>query len=110
MTGQNTTTVPGFRGLEANRRFSALTASYQTCMVSLRSVDSFIEEHQIRPAFIKIDTEGFDRAVAATLADVLRDARPYLKTEIYKHMPEPERAVAVPERAGTRLIRAGAGR
>ena len=42
--------------------------------------------------FVKIDTEGFDRAVARTLADLLKTARPYVKTEIYKHMPADERA------------------
>jgi FkbM family methyltransferase len=42
--------------------------------------------------FVKIDTEGFDRAVARSLADLLNTARPYLKTEIYKHMPAAERA------------------
>jgi len=41
--------------------------------------------------FIKIDTEGFDRAVARTLTDLLTQSRPYLKTEIYKHMPAAER-------------------
>lgn len=45
-----------------------------------------------RVRFIKIDTEGFDRKVAAALVDLLKSARPYLKTEIYKHMPEDERA------------------
>ena len=42
--------------------------------------------------FIKIDTEGFDRAVARTLVDLLTSSRPYVKTEIYKHMPAAERA------------------
>ncbi len=41
--------------------------------------------------FVKIDTEGFDRSVAATLRDLLARTRPYLKTEIYKHMPAAER-------------------
>lgn len=41
--------------------------------------------------FVKIDTEGFDRAVARTLTDLLKTSRPYLKTEIYKHMPAVER-------------------
>ena len=41
--------------------------------------------------FVKIDTEGFDRAVAHTLTDLLKTSRPYVKTEIYKHMPPPER-------------------
>jgi FkbM family methyltransferase len=42
--------------------------------------------------FIKIDTEGFDRHVARTLVELLERSRPYLKTEIYKHMPDAERA------------------
>lgn len=42
--------------------------------------------------FVKIDTEGFDRQVARTLVDLLKTARPFLKTEIYKHMPASERA------------------
>ena len=41
--------------------------------------------------FVKIDTEGFDRAVARTLRELLQTSRPYLKTEIYKHMPAAER-------------------
>ena len=42
--------------------------------------------------FIKIDTEGFDRSVAGTMASVLKTARPYVKTEIYQHMPAEERS------------------
>jgi FkbM family methyltransferase len=42
--------------------------------------------------FVKIDTEGFDRSVTRSLVDLLKAARPYLKTEIYKHMPDAERA------------------
>jgi FkbM family methyltransferase len=42
--------------------------------------------------FIKIDTEGFDRQVARTLVELFERSRPYLKTEIYKHMPDAERA------------------
>ena len=45
-----------------------------------------------RVRFVKIDTEGFDRTVTQTLAPLLRTSRPYLKTEIYKHMPADERA------------------
>jgi FkbM family methyltransferase len=44
-----------------------------------------------RLRYIKIDTEGFDRTVVRTLADVLRTHRPYLKAEIYKHLAESER-------------------
>jgi FkbM family methyltransferase len=44
-----------------------------------------------RIRFIKIDTEGYDREVARSLADLLTSVRPYVKTEIYKHLPEAER-------------------
>ena len=44
-----------------------------------------------RLRYIKIDTEGFDRTVVRTLADLVRERRPYLKAEIYKHLPEHER-------------------
>ena len=42
--------------------------------------------------FVKIDTEGFDRQVAKTLVELIERARPFIKTEIYKHMPASERA------------------
>ena len=45
-----------------------------------------------RVRFVKIDTEGFDREVAKSLVDLLKTARPFLKTEIYKHMPAADRA------------------
>ena len=44
-----------------------------------------------RLRFIKIDTEGDDHAVAASLEDLLAANRPYLKTEFYTHRNEAER-------------------
>lgn len=44
-----------------------------------------------RLRYIKIDTEGLDREVVLSLREVLAASRPYLKTEIYKHMPHAER-------------------
>jgi FkbM family methyltransferase len=44
-----------------------------------------------RIRYIKIDTEGYDRAVARSLAGLLREVRPYIKTEIYKHLSDDER-------------------
>jgi FkbM family methyltransferase len=41
--------------------------------------------------YIKIDTEGADRAVAGSLKELLIQNRPYVKSEIYRHMPEVER-------------------
>ena len=44
-----------------------------------------------RVRYVKIDTEGFDRAVTASLTDLITTARPYIKAEIYKHVPDDER-------------------
>ena len=44
-----------------------------------------------RIRYLKIDTEGSDRAVAASLQELLMTNRPYLRTEIYKHLPTDER-------------------
>jgi FkbM family methyltransferase len=44
-----------------------------------------------RIRFIKIDTEGYDRAVAQSMAGLISTVRPYIKTEIYQHLPGGER-------------------
>ena len=41
--------------------------------------------------YIKIDTEGFDRTVVASLRDAMRTYRPYVKSEVYKHLSGEER-------------------
>jgi FkbM family methyltransferase len=69
---------------------------FSTLRVAGRNLTEYLRQHAApdlaRLRYIKIDTEGFDRAVARSLADVLRTQRPYLKTEIYKHLPDAERA------------------
>ena len=42
--------------------------------------------------YVKIDTEGFDRAVVQSIAPLIAETRPYLKTEIYQHLPRDQRA------------------
>jgi FkbM family methyltransferase len=63
--------------------------------VTGRNVPNFLSanfpEEARRVRYIKIDTEGFDRAVASSMRNVLVEQRPYLKTEMYKHTPESER-------------------
>jgi FkbM family methyltransferase len=63
--------------------------------VTGRNVPNFLSvnfpEEARRVRYIKIDTEGFDRAVASSMRNLLVEQRPYLKTEMYKHTPESER-------------------
>jgi len=60
-----------------------------------RNIAAYLSRHApddlSRLRFIKIDAEGFDRAVTAALADTLKARRPYLKAEVYKHLPEADR-------------------
>lgn len=56
-----------------------------------RLLASDLPQESRRIRYIKMDTEGFDRAVAASLRDILARQRPFLKTEFYKHSPEDER-------------------
>jgi hypothetical protein len=69
---------------------------FSTLRVAGRNLVAYLHEHAAadlaRLRYIKIDTEGFDRAVVRSLADLLRTRRPYLKAEIYKHLPDAERA------------------
>jgi FkbM family methyltransferase len=39
-----------------------------------------------RVRYLKIDTEGFDRGVAASLRELLMKNRPFIKSEIYQHL------------------------
>jgi FkbM family methyltransferase len=63
--------------------------------VTGRNVPNFLSanfpQEAKRVRYIKIDTEGFDRAVASSMRNVLLEQRPYLKKEMYKHTPESER-------------------
>lgn len=45
-----------------------------------------------RLRFIKIDTEGFDREVFRSLVELVKVYRPFIKSEIYKHLPAGERS------------------
>jgi FkbM family methyltransferase len=45
-----------------------------------------------RLRLIKIDTEGFDREIVRSLVELVKIHRPHIKSEIYKHLPEHERA------------------
>jgi len=69
---------------------------FWTLRVQGRNVLDYLRAHApdalARLRYIKIDTEGFDRPVVASLRDALRTYRPYLKSEVYRHLSDEERA------------------
>lgn len=64
--------------------------------VAGRNLLGYLREHAPealgRLRYVKIDTEGFDRVVARSLRDLLGSSHPYVKSEIYRHLPDDERA------------------
>ena len=64
--------------------------------VAGRDLAAFLREHAPEDArrirYIKIDTEGFDRSVVRSLRELIAERRPFIKTEIYRHLPPDERA------------------
>ena len=72
VTGQNSTTVRGFRGLEINSAFNGLPTEYEECTVGMITVDSL----GVLPNFVKIDAEGSELSVLQGMGNVLRTAKP----------------------------------
>ena len=68
---------------------------FSTLRVDGRNLADYLRQHAAeqlaRLRYVKIDTEGFDRAVARSLVGLLRTFRPYVKTEIYKYLSPAER-------------------
>ena len=68
---------------------------FSVLRVAGRNLAAYLRQHAPsdleRLRYVKIDTEGFDRTVVRSLAGLLRSARPYLKAELYKHLPDEAR-------------------
>ena len=44
-----------------------------------------------RLRFVKVDAEGFDRSVVASLVPLITRTHPYIRSEIFRHSPDTER-------------------
>jgi FkbM family methyltransferase len=60
-----------------------------------RNLDAYLRreapESWRKIRYIKIDTEGLDRAVVASIADLIAATRPYIKAEMYQHLSSEQR-------------------
>jgi FkbM family methyltransferase len=77
LTGQNSTTVAEFRGLEVNSRFNGLQSRYENCSVPMVTADSLSQ----KPNFVKIDVESGELSVLKGMEHILRTARPRIMVE-----------------------------
>jgi FkbM family methyltransferase len=68
---------------------------FHRLLVEGRNLATYLRTHAAdalaRLRYIKIDTEGFDREVFGSMADVIATTRPYIKTEVYKHLTGADR-------------------
>lgn len=70
-------------------------AHFFTLRVQGRNLERFLQrefpDRLARLRFVKVDAEGFDRTVVGSLRPLLQRTRPFIRSEIFKHVPEPER-------------------
>lgn len=60
-----------------------------------RFVGAAYPELLSRVRFLKIDTEGYDHVVFRSLLALIRQSRPAIRTEIFRHMPHEARVAYV---------------
>jgi FkbM family methyltransferase len=84
--------------------------------VAGRNLPAYLRTHAPdalpRIRYVKIDTEGFDRAVVRSIAGLIAAVRPYIRTEIYKHLSREQRTGYHDDlrRLGYRLFKCEDGR
>lgn len=78
---------PGFSSgglpVPGRRRFFRLQVSGKNVV---RLLEREFPDRLERVRYVKIDTDGHDRSVVASMREFLLAKRPYLKTEFYKHL------------------------
>lgn len=70
-------------------------AHFFTLKVQGKDIEALLREKYPdklkRLKYVKVDAEGSDFAVMKVLEPLVREFRPFVRTEIYKHMPKEER-------------------
>lgn len=66
-----------------------------TLDVEGRNLESYLRRDHAdaigRLRYVKVDAEGFDLAVLQSIEGLLREARPYIRAEVFRHTPEEQR-------------------
>lgn len=81
LTGQNNTLLQHFDVYEANRSHAYSKEQYDTVIVDVIRLDSFVEEHAVQPDFVKIDVEGAELEVIRGMIGCLETHKPGLMIE-----------------------------
>jgi FkbM family methyltransferase len=82
LSGQNDSLLREYEGFTAAARSHGLRPEATVVTVQTIRLDSYVEEHRLRPALVKIDVEGAEAAVLSGAANVLGLIRPVLMVEV----------------------------
>ena len=80
LTGQNNSAVPAFEGLKANAAAAFATATTSERTVKLTTLDSEFKKSRVN--FIKIDVEGYKKAVVYGAQEIIENQKPVIMVEI----------------------------
>jgi len=82
LTGQNNSFVQDYAMFEANKAAAFSEASVEAVEVQVVTLDSHCATHGLRPAFVKIDVEGFELQALEGASELLHSGRPVLMVEV----------------------------
>lgn len=88
LSGQNNSLVENYEVFAANARSAGSRAETAAAEVQTIRLDSYVEQHALRPALVKIDVEGAEAAVLNGATNILRLIRPVLMVEVTQRHSE----------------------
>lgn len=88
LSGQNNSLVENYEVFAANARSAGSLAETAPAEVQTIRLDSYVEQHALRPALVKIDVEGAEAAVLNGAINILRLIRPVLMVEVTQRHSE----------------------
>jgi FkbM family methyltransferase len=88
LTGQNNSLLGGYGQFDRVRKGLSIDASYEKISVPTIRVDDYVEEHGLRPDFVKIDIEGAEELALKGMQRTLGRFRPAMLIETTVNVQE----------------------
>jgi len=101
LSGQNCSLNSEYEIFQKNRESAFSKEEYESTTVQTLTLDTFTQERNIRPDFIKIDVESVELAVLLGASQTLHDCRPLMMVEVTKNEEE---VISLLKDAGYRLL------
>lgn len=85
LSGQNNSLLPAIEMLEVNNSSAGMNVKARPQNVTVTTLDSYCDAHNLKPSFIKIDVEGAERECLKGAKTTLQKHRPILLLEVTHH-------------------------